>query len=330
MTLCPRLSGLIYLSRHGGHPSLSTNLLKFSLLSLTSSFVKPFFQSPSLSKCKLHKYSNRNCGGKSMISPFRLSSIHSDAVFQSAAVFSASSLVACRLAFPSSSTGTKYRYICVEKRFGTFGGVIQCVNGIKFSVSRWACADWCFSQVLKRTFSEWMALRPRRRSLAETEMRPEVGPSRARRMPLSSNSSLIAPVRYARLSLCRSTPEGGILPSAGDRLPPGKTWADGKADEVRTRWMRRIWFEGEMRIMLEGDGKVSIAGFEDCPRVVWGGGSNGDEMLPRARIRHSGRPTRLLVVSPRNIRHLLGTAGRVRQGGCSERIWRPVSRHGCV
>src|ERR1700733_7667275 len=110
-----------------------------------------------------------------------------------------------------------------------------------------------------------MALRPRRRSLADTEMRLEVGPSRARRMPLSSNNSLIAPVRYARLSLWRSTPERGILPSAGERWPPGKKGAEGKEEEVRTRWVRRIWFEGETRITVEGDGKVSIAVFEGCP-----------------------------------------------------------------
>jgi hypothetical protein len=29
--------------------------------------------------------------------------------------------------------------------------------------------------------------------------------------------------------------------------------------------VRRIWFEGETRIMLEGDRKVSIADFEGCP-----------------------------------------------------------------
>src|SRR3954452_25567314 len=106
-----------------------------------------------------------------------------------------------------------------------------------------------------------MALRPRRRSWADTEMRPELGPSRARSLPLSSNSSLIAPVRYARLSLWRSTPEGGIVPSAGERLPPGKTWAEGKVEEVRTRWMRRIWFEGETRIMLEGDRRSALLFF---------------------------------------------------------------------
>jgi len=35
-------------------------------------------------------------------------------------------------------------------------------------------------------------------------------------------------------------------------LPPGKTWAEAKDVEVFTRWRRRIWFVGEMRMMLEG------------------------------------------------------------------------------
>jgi len=35
-----------------------------------------------------------------------------------------------------------------------------------------------------------------------------------------------------------------------DRLPPGNTCAEGNELEVRTRWRRRIWFEGEMRRIL--------------------------------------------------------------------------------
>lgn len=52
----------------------------------------------------------------------------------------------------------------------------------------------------------------------------------------------------------RSGEEGaGRLPSwEGERLPPGKTWAEGKELEVRTRWRRSISLVGEMRRMLKG------------------------------------------------------------------------------
>lgn len=86
----------------------------------------------------------------------------------------------------------------MENLFGTYGGVIQCVKGMRFSVSSRAFGDWCRSHVVKRTFPEWMALRPRSRSFADTAIRPleEVDDgSRARRMPLSSKSSRIALVR---------------------------------------------------------------------------------------------------------------------------------------
>jgi hypothetical protein len=44
---------------------------------------------------------------------------------------------------------------------------------------------------------------------------------------------------------------GGISPSwRAERLPPGKTWADGKLEEVLTRWRRRISLVGETRMML--------------------------------------------------------------------------------
>jgi hypothetical protein len=43
----------------------------------------------------------------------------------------------------------------------------------------------------------------------------------------------------------------GMAPSwEAERLPPGKTWAEGKEEEVLTRWRRRIWLSGEMRRML--------------------------------------------------------------------------------
>lgn len=46
----------------------------------------------------------------------------------------------------------------------------------------------------------------------------------------------------------------GRAPSEASRFPPGKTWADGKAEDVCTLWRRRISLLGEIRMMLaEGD-----------------------------------------------------------------------------
>ena len=48
-------------------------------------------------------------------------------------------------------------------------------------------------------------------------------------------------------------------PSEGSRLPPGKTWAEGKAEDFWRRWRRRIWFEGETTMMLEeGEGAAIL------------------------------------------------------------------------
>jgi len=44
-----------------------------------------------------------------------------------------------------------------------------------------------------------------------------------------------------------------------ERFPPGKTCAEGKADEVRTRWRSRISLLGEMRRMLAlGRGSIAL------------------------------------------------------------------------
>jgi len=46
-------------------------------------------------------------------------------------------------------------------------------------------------------------------------------------------------------------PGAGIIPSCeAERLPPGKTCAEGKEEEVRTRWRRRISLWGDMRRIL--------------------------------------------------------------------------------
>ena len=75
--------------------------------------------------------------------------------------------------------------------------MIQRVNGIKFSVSStplpFVCAD---NHSEKGVLLEWIAFRPEMREEAETCIRPPaVGEERARRMPDSSKSSRIAPVR---------------------------------------------------------------------------------------------------------------------------------------
>lgn len=43
--------------------------------------------------------------------------------------------------------------------------------------------------------------------------------------------------------------------------PPGKTCAEGKAEEVTTRWSRRIWFVGEMRRILFVERETQGVGF---------------------------------------------------------------------
>lgn len=43
-----------------------------------------------------------------------------------------------------------------------------------------------------------------------------------------------------------------------ERLPPGKTWAEGKELDVHTRWRRRIWFEEEMRRILGNGTLVNV------------------------------------------------------------------------
>lgn len=74
----------------------------------------------------------------------------------------------------------------------------------------------------------------------------------ASRIPLSSNVSRIAPILYAGPSTCLASSFGpGISPSCdAERFPPGNTCAEGKALDVRTRWRRRIWFEGDIRRIL--------------------------------------------------------------------------------
>lgn len=74
----------------------------------------------------------------------------------------------------------------------------------------------------------------------------------ASKIPLSSKHSLIAPSLYAGPSTCRSElSAAGILPSCeGERFPPGNTWADGKEEEVWTRWRRSISLEGDIRRIL--------------------------------------------------------------------------------
>lgn len=73
----------------------------------------------------------------------------------------------------------------------------------------------------------------------------------ASKIPLSSKHSLIAPTLYALPSTCLLGDFGsGIVPSEEERFPPGKTCAEGKEEDVRTRWRSRISLVGERRRML--------------------------------------------------------------------------------
>lgn len=60
-------------------------------------------------------------------------------------------------------------------------------------------------------------------------------------MPLSSNVSLIAASRYASPSSCLAelSSEGTSPSWNGSQFPPGKTWAEGKAEEFCTRCRSR-------------------------------------------------------------------------------------------
>jgi hypothetical protein len=109
------------------------------------------------------------------------------------------------------------------------------------------------SQVGNVTVPSCTAFLARSRSFSSTASNSPVCLFFARRIPLSSNVSRMAAMRYTRLSTCRSAWSGsGTTPSwAADTLPPGKTWAEGKEEDVCTRWRRRTWLRGEMRITLE-------------------------------------------------------------------------------
>jgi hypothetical protein len=79
----------------------------------------------------------------------------------------------------------------------------------------------------------------------------------ASRIPLSSKVSRTAAIRYTSLSWWREASSGaGGSPSwKGDMLPPGKTCAEAKDDEVFTLRSSRMWFCGEINNTL---GELSV------------------------------------------------------------------------
>ena len=109
----------------------------------------------------------------------------------------------------------------------------------------------------------------------------------ASRMPVSSNVSLMAPMRYAGPSWCLAGEStAGMSPSwNASRLPPGKTCAEAKDVEVLTRWRRRTWFWGETRTTEElgrgSFGPSEAVGFErlmvDDGAVEYNDAINEDE-----------------------------------------------------
>lgn len=88
-------------------------------------------------------------------------------------------------------------YIWVVKRLGTLVGVIHLENGIRESVSSTAVSECDFSQLWMVILLLWMSSLPLRRVCGGRTRRGESddGVCRARRMPDSSKSSRIAPVR---------------------------------------------------------------------------------------------------------------------------------------
>ena len=103
------------------------------------------------------------------------------------------------------------------------------------------------------SFPAWISFLALSRSCSSTSKSEEPPFIFASNIPLSSKHSLIAPTLYAFPSLCLNSSFGsGISPSCEAlKFPPGKTCADGKEEEVRTRCRRRISFVGEMRRILD-------------------------------------------------------------------------------
>ncbi|KAL8958489.1 MAG: hypothetical protein Q9193_004466 [Seirophora villosa] len=129
----------MHFSPHGRSP-LPTNRKSASLCACNASV-----ESPSAADGPRRKSATRlrrkNCGGNRMISSARARASHSLAGKNSASVCSTppSDVGTCSVCGmpPCASSGRKYRYICVEKRFGIWAGVSQRVNGCRPSERGW-------------------------------------------------------------------------------------------------------------------------------------------------------------------------------------------------
>lgn len=136
------------------------------------------------------------------------------------------------------------------KRLGGPTGVIHRVKGIK--PSRSGVPPLASSHFLNGSEPLCMIFLPVSLSSALTSTSLSEPFLCARRIPLSSKVSRTAASLYASPSWCRPGSSGpGARPSwKAETLPPGKTCAEGKDDEVFTRCRRRIWFVGEMSTTL--------------------------------------------------------------------------------
>lgn len=148
---------------------------------------------------------------------------------------------------------------------------LQLGGRLEDDVRAWACAPmsatppFSASHSVNLTFPPCTAFLPSSRSLSPSSVSSlPVFLFFASRIPLSSKVSRIAASRYASPSSCRSGESGaGISPSClAERVPPGKTCAEGKDEDVRTRWSSRIWFVGDIR--------STLASISMCQRAfVW-------------------------------------------------------------
>ena len=136
---------------------------------------------------------------------------------------------------------------------------LQLGSRLEDGVRAWACAPvsatppLSASHSINLTFPLCTAFLPSSRSSSPSSVSSlPVFSFFASRIPLSSKVSRIAASRYASLSSCRSGESGaGISPSClAERVPPGKTCAEGKDDDACTRWSSRIWFVGDIRRTL--------------------------------------------------------------------------------
>lgn len=119
-------------------------------------------------------------------------------------IFTSSSLPP--LSGVSEDVGKKYRYICVVNLFGTFVGVTHRVKGTKPSVS--ARPPFCANHFVKGTLFPCTSFLPSSLSSSGTSINLPNPLFLASNIPLSSNVSRTAAMRYTSLSSCLSSASG--------------------------------------------------------------------------------------------------------------------------